>query len=68
MKIKILAYTFLLPILGMLINVVNTFGVDSIEFGKFTESLLTSGLITVSSVVLKDVIQKVAKLISNKKS
>tara|TARA_B110000285_G_scaffold96176_1_gene109731 strand:+ start:574 stop:1203 length:630 start_codon:yes stop_codon:yes gene_type:complete len=64
----ILAYTFLLPILGMLINVVNTFGVDSIEFSKFTESLLTSGLITVSSVVLKDVIQKVAKLISNKKS
>ena len=51
----------------MLINVVNTFGVDSIEFSKLTESLLTSGLITVSSVVLKDVIQKVAKLISNKK-
>ena len=64
----ILAYTFLLPILGMLINVVNTFGVDSIEFSKFTESILTSGLITVSSVVLKDVIQKIAKLISNKKS
>jgi len=64
----ILAYTFLLPILGMLINVVNTFGVDSIEFSKFTESILTSGLITVSSVVLKDVVQKIAKLISNKKS
>lgn len=64
----IVAYTFLLPILSMLINVVNTFGSDSIELDKFIETLLTSGLITVSSVVLRDVIQKIAKLVSNKKT
>jgi len=62
----ILAYTFLLPILGMLINVVNTFGVESVEFNKLMQTLLSSGLITVSSVVFRDVVQKIAKTISKK--
>ena len=62
----ILAYTFLLPILGMLINVVNTFGVESVEFNKLMQTLLSSGLITVSSIVFRDVVQKIAKTISKK--
>lgn len=62
----ILAYTFLLPILSMLINVVNTFGVESVEFNKLMQTLLSSGLITVSSVVFRDVVQKIAKTISKK--
>ena len=62
----ILAYTFLLPILGMLINVVNTFGVESVEFNKLMQTLLSSGLITVSSVVFRDVVQKIAKTFSKK--
>lgn len=62
----ILAYTFLLPILGMLINVVNTFGVESVEFNKLIQTLISSGLITVSSVVFRDVVQKIAKTISKK--
>jgi len=62
----ILAYTFLLPILGMLINVVNTFGVESVEFNKLMQTLLSSGLITPSSVVFRDVVQKIAKTISKK--
>ena len=62
----ILAYTFLLPILGTLISVVTTFGVDSVEFEKLIATLVSSGLITVSSVVFRDVIQKIAKSIGNK--
>ena len=62
----ILAYTFLLPILGMIINVVNTFGFDSVEMATLSSSLIHSGLITVSSVVFRDVIQKIASKISKK--
>jgi len=62
----ILAYTFLLPVLGMLINVVTTFGVDSVQFTTLIEAILTSGLITTSGVVVRDVIQSVAKRISKK--
>ena len=62
----ILAYTFLLPILGMVINVVNTFGFDSVEMATLSSSLIHSGLITVSSVVFRDVIQKIASKISKK--
>lgn len=62
----ILAYTFLLPILSMLINVITTFGVNSVEFSTLIESILTSGLITASGVVVRDTIQKIASMISNK--
>jgi hypothetical protein len=62
----ILAYTFLLPVLGMLINVVTTFGVDSVQFTTLIEAILTSGLITTSGVAVRDVIQSVAKRISKK--
>jgi len=62
----ILAYTFLLPILGMIINVANTFGFDSVEMATLSSSLIHSGLITVSSVVFRDVIQKIASKISKK--
>lgn len=62
----ILAYTFLLPILGMIINVVNTFGFDSVEMATLTTSLVHSGLITVSSVVFRDVMQKIASKLSSR--
>lgn len=62
----ILAYTFLLPVLGMLINVVTTFGIDSVQFTTLIEAILTSGLITTSGVAVRDVIQSVAKRISKK--
>jgi len=62
----ILAYTFLLPILGMIINVANTFGFDSVEMATLTTSLVHSGLITVSSVVFRDVMQKIASKLSSR--
>lgn len=62
----IAAYTFLLPVLGMLNSVVTTFGIDSIELSTLIESILTSGLITTSGVVARDVLQNVANKISKK--
>ena len=62
----ILAYTFLLPILGMLINVVTNFGVDSVQFKTLIESIITSGLITTSGIAVRDILQNVAKRISKK--
>jgi|TARA_R110000803_G_scaffold90401_3_gene157720 hypothetical protein len=62
----IVAYTFLLPILGMVINVITTFGLDSIELSNLIEGLLTSGLITISGIAFRDIIQKIAKTIRGK--
>ena len=62
----ILAYTFLLPVLGMIINVVTTFGIDSIQFTTLVNAILTSGLITTSGVVVRDVLQSVANKISKR--
>jgi hypothetical protein len=62
----ILAYTFLLPILGMLINVVTNFGVDSVQFKTLIEAIITSGLITTSGIAVRDILQNVAKRISKK--
>ena len=64
----ILAYTFLLPVLGMLVNVISNFGIDSVQFSMLIEAILTSGLITTSAVVVRDVLQSVAEKISKKSS
>jgi len=60
------AYTFLLPVLGTVNNLVTNFSVDSIQFDVLVEAILTSGLITTSGVVIRDVLQSVANRISKK--
>ena len=60
------AYTFLLPVLGTINNLVTNFSVDSIQFNVLIEAILTSGLITTSGVVVRDVLQSVANRISKK--
>ena len=64
----IVAYTFLLPILGMIINVITTFGIDSIELSNLVEGLLTSGLITISGITFRDIILRISKTIRGKSS
>lgn len=61
------AYTFLLPVLGALNSVITTYGVSSIQFDTLIESILTSGLITTSGVVAKDILMNVANAIEKKK-
>ena len=50
----------------MIINVANTFCFDSVEMATLTTSLVHSGLITVSSVVFRDVMQKIASKLSSR--
>jgi len=64
--LDVISYTFLLPILGMLINVLSNFGFESVEFTTLVHALLTSGVITTSAVVVRDVIQKIASTFSKK--
>lgn len=64
--LDVISYTFLLPILGMLINVLSNFGFESVEFTTLVRTLLTSGVITTSAVVVRDVIQKIASTFSKK--
>jgi hypothetical protein len=62
----IAAYTFLLPVLGAINSVVVNHGISSIQFESLVESIITSGLITTSGVVVRDILQKVAKSIAGK--
>jgi len=62
----VISYSFLLPILGMIINVVTTFGFKSVEFATLVQALITSGVITTSAVVIRDVLQKIASALSKK--
>lgn len=64
--LDVVSYTFLLPILGMLINVLSNFGFESVEFATLVQALLTSGVITTSGVVIRDVLQKISSTFSKK--
>lgn len=66
--LDVVSYTFLLPILGMLINVLSNFGFESVEFATLVQALLTSGAITTAGVVIRDVLQKIASTFSKKTS
>lgn len=65
---NIVSYSFLIPILSILIGVVTKYGMDSEQFNTFVESLLTSGLITVTGVSVRDILFKAAEMIELKKS
>ena len=62
--LDIVAYSFLLPILPALINLLQTPEMDMIAL----EGLTTSSFITLSAVVLKTIIEKLSDKISNKKT
>ena len=64
----ILSYTFLLPILNIMVDIITNFGINSHQFSIFVESVLTSGLITTSGVLVRNVLQTVAEKISKKSS
>lgn len=65
-SMDIISYTFMLPILSMLINVLTTFGFNSIEFLTLTEALFTSGLFTTSGIVIRDILRKIASVMGKK--
>ena len=63
---NIISYSFLIPILSIVIDIVTKHGVDSSQFQMLIESLLTSGLIAVEGVALRDVLLKAGEMIESK--
>lgn len=63
---NIVSYSFLIPILSIVIEIVTKHGVDSTQFQMLIESLLTSGLIAVEGVALRDVLIKAGEMIEEK--
>lgn len=63
---NILSYSFLVPLLSILISVVTDHGVNSQHFEMFVESLLTSGLIAIPGVAIRDLLSKAAEIVQKK--
>jgi len=64
---NIVSYSFLVPVLSILIEVVTKHGIDSSQFEMLLEALSTSALIAIPGVAIRDVLLKAASLIDNKK-
>lgn len=63
---NIVSYSFLIPILSIVIEIVTKHGVESAQFQTLLESLLTSGLIAVEGVALRDILIKAAEMVEKK--
>jgi len=63
---NIVSYSFLIPILSIVIDLVTKHGVDSTQFSTFVEALLTSGLIAVEGVALRDMLVRAGEMIERK--
>ena len=61
---NIIAYSVLIPLLSIIIEIVTLHGVDSSQFSMLIESLLTSGLIAVEGVALRDILMRAGDIIS----
>ena len=62
--LDIIAYSFLLPILPALLNLLQDTNMDDVAL----EGLATSSFITISAIVLKKIIEKLSEKISSKKT
>lgn len=63
---NIISYSFLIPLLSIIIEIVTLHGIESSQFSMLIESLLTSGLIAVEGVALRDILMKAGDIISQK--
>ena len=63
---NILSYSFLVPLLSILISVVTEHGINSDQFEMFVESLATSAMIAIPGVAIRDVLSKAAEIIQQK--
>ena len=63
---NILSYSFLVPLLSILISVVTEHGVNSDQFEMFVESLATSAMIAIPGVAIRDILYKAAEIIQRK--
>jgi len=63
---NIVSYSFLIPILSIVVDLVTKHGVDSSQYDMFIEALLTSGLIAVEGVALRDMLVRAGEMIERK--
>jgi len=63
---NILSYTFILPLLPILYNMVTENNISSSEISDLSKRLIGFGLLTVSGLVLKQLISKIAKRFKGK--
>ena len=63
---NIVSYSFLIPILSIVIEIVTKHGVDSTQFETLLESLMTSGVIAIGGVALRDMLVRAAEMIEKK--
>lgn len=64
---NIISYSFLVPVLSILIDVVTKHGVESSQFEMLLESLSNSALIAIPGVAIRDVLLKAASMVEDKK-
>lgn len=64
---NIVSYSFLVPVLSILIEVVTKHGIDSEQFEMLLEALSTSAIIAIPGVAIRDVLIKAAEMVESKK-
>lgn len=64
---NIVSYSFLIPLLSILISVITEHGINSDQFEMFVESLATSAMIAIPGVAIRDILTKAAEVIQKKK-
>jgi len=63
---NIISYSFLVPVLSILIEVVTKHGINSTQFDMLVESLSTSVAVAIPGVAIRDILFKAGEIIQNK--
>lgn len=63
---NIISYSFLVPVLSILIEVVTKHGIDSTQFDMLVEALSTSVAVAIPGVAIRDILFKAGEMIENK--
>jgi hypothetical protein len=62
---NIMSYTFIIPLLPMIYNMVQSGTLNPEDAGKVADRLIGFGFLTVSGIALKEIIEKIIKKFSN---
>lgn len=63
---NIISYSFLVPVLSILIEVVTKHGINSQQFDMLVEALTTSVAVAIPGVAIRDILFKAAEIIEKK--
>jgi hypothetical protein len=63
---NIISYSFLVPVLSILIEVVTKHGIESTQFDMLVEALSTSVAVAIPGVAIRDILFKAGEMIENK--